>query len=42
MTASARRCAPSLAYRLRRWVLTVVVETYSSLAISGAVMWVGR
>jgi hypothetical protein len=25
-----------LAYRLRRWVLTVLVETDSSLAISGA------
>jgi len=31
-----------LAYRLRRWVLTVLVETYSSRAISGADRWVGR
>jgi transposase-like protein len=35
-TASARLCAPSLAYRLRRWVLTVLVETDSSVATSGA------
>ena len=41
-TASARLCAPSLAYRLRRWVLTVLVETDSSRAISGADRWVGR
>src|SRR5208282_158788 len=41
-TAPARLCAPSLAYRLRRWVLTVLVETDSWLAISGADRWVGR
>lgn len=35
-TASALRCTPSLAYRLRMWVLTVAIETDSSLAISGA------
>ena len=33
-TASARRCVPSLAYRLRTWVLTVLRETYSPAAIS--------
>jgi hypothetical protein len=27
---------------LRRWVLTVLVETDSSTAISGADRWVGR
>jgi len=41
-TASDRLCAPSLAYTLRRWVLTVLVETDSSPAISGADKWVGR
>jgi len=41
-TASARLCALSLAYRLRRWVLTVLVDTDSSPAISGADKWVGR
>ena len=41
-TASARLCAPSLAYKLRMCVLTVLVETPSALAISGAVRWVGR
>src|SRR6516162_10802287 len=41
-TAPARLCAPSLAYRLRRWVLTVLGETDSSPAISGADRWVGR
>jgi hypothetical protein len=41
-TASVRLCTPSLAYGLRRWVLTVVVETDSSLAISGADRYVGR
>jgi len=41
-TVSARRCVPSLAYRWRRWVLTVLCETYSSLAISGPDRLVGR
>jgi DNA-binding transcriptional LysR family regulator len=41
-TASARLCAPSLAYRLRMCVLMVVVETDSWPAISGADRWVGR
>jgi NADH ubiquinone oxidoreductase, 20 Kd subunit len=41
-TASARRCVPSLAYSLRMWVFTVLRETYSSPAISGAVRLVGR
>jgi len=41
-TASARLWTPSLAYRLRMWVLTVLVETDSSPAISGADRWVGR
>src|SRR6516164_6138847 len=42
VTASARRWVPSLAYRLRIWVLTVLDETYSSPAISGPVKLVGR
>jgi hypothetical protein len=41
-TVSARRCVPSLAYRWRRWALTVLSETYSSSAISGPVRLVGR
>jgi len=41
-TVSVRRCVPSLAYRCRRWVLTVLCETYSSAAISGPVRLVGR
>jgi hypothetical protein len=41
-TASARRCAPSFEYTLPMWVLTVVTETDSSLAISAADKWVGR
>src|SRR5262245_45004802 len=41
-TVSARRCAPSLAYRWRIWVRTVLTETYSSPAISGPDRWVGR
>src|SRR5215469_4941665 len=35
-TVSARWWVPSLVYRLRMWVLTVLAETYSSPAISGA------
>ena len=31
-TASARLCAPSLAYRLPMWVLTVLVETDPQIA----------
>jgi DNA-binding transcriptional ArsR family regulator len=41
-TASARVCAPSLAYRLRTWVLTVLAETDSSVAMAGADRSVGR
>src|ERR1700677_4905123 len=41
-TASWRLCAPSFWYRCRRWVLTVFAERKSSVAISGAPMWVGR
>jgi DNA-binding transcriptional ArsR family regulator len=41
-TASARVYAPSLAYRLRTWVLTVLAETDSSVAMPGADRWVGR
>ena len=41
-TASARVCVPSLVYRERMWDLTVLDETYSSRAISGAVRFVGR
>jgi Major Facilitator Superfamily len=41
-TVSARRCVPSLAYRWRRWVRTVLCETYNSLAISGPDKFVGR
>src|SRR5262249_10947754 len=41
-TASARRCVPSLAYRWRMWVRTVLSETYSSPAISGPDRLVGR
>ena len=33
---------PSLAYRRRVWVLTVVTDRNSSSAISGPVSWVGR
>src|ERR1700722_1677594 len=42
VTVSARWWVPSLAYRLRTWVLTVLDETYSSPAISGPVRLVGR
>jgi hypothetical protein len=41
-TASWRLWTPSLAYRWRRWVLTVFTERNSSLAISCTVRWVGR
>src|SRR5271155_157432 len=41
-TASWRPGTPSLAYRWRRWVLTVFAERNSSLAISCTVRWVGR
>ena len=41
-TVSARRCVPSLAYRWRMWVLTVLCEMYSSFAISGIDRSVGR
>src|SRR6185437_7065139 len=33
-TASARLCAPSLTYRLRRWVLIVLVATDPDLALA--------
>src|SRR5262245_12741728 len=41
-TVSVRRCVPSLAYRWRMWVRTVLIETYSSPAISGPDRLVGR
>src|SRR5262245_60145859 len=41
-TVSALRCVPSLAYRWRMWVRTVLTETYSSPAISGPERLVGR
>src|SRR5215472_6977422 len=41
-TVSNRRCVPSLAYRWRMWVLTVLCETCSSLAICCADRLVGR
>ena len=41
-TVSARVCVPSLAYRWRMWVLTVLRETYSSLPICAAGRLVGR
>src|ERR1700685_903627 len=41
-TASWRRCAPSLSYRWRMWVLTVFTDRYISSAISGAESFVGR
>src|SRR5262249_30416314 len=41
-TVSDRRCVPSLAYRWRMWVRTVLTETYSSPAISGPDRLVGR
>ena len=41
-TASRRLWTPSLAYRWRMWVLTVLSERNSSLAISGRVSCVGR
>jgi hypothetical protein len=37
-----RVCVPSLAYRWRMWVRTVLSETYSSPAISGPDRLVGR
>jgi hypothetical protein len=41
-TASCRRCTPSLPYRLRMWVLTVLTDRYSWPAISGTDKLVGR
>src|ERR1700722_10308474 len=41
-TASWRRCAPSLSYRWRMWVLTVFTDRYISSAISGVESFVGR
>ena len=42
VTASARVCVPSLAYRWVMWVLTVLCETYSSSAICRIDRLVGR
>jgi hypothetical protein len=41
-TASARVCVPSLSYRWRMWVRTVLCETYSSPPICDADRLVGR
>ncbi len=40
--APARRWVPSLAYRCRMWALTVLADTDSSRAISGALRLVGQ